>query len=213
MNYINIINGGFYMIELLYRKIFLLLVLIIFSIGLMVPMIIIRKKGKDSHGTHEGYSILARLSSATIFIWIINIVLFIFFYNLIELFWRFTFLSGDLFIIIGMISIAIGTIVEILGMYSLGINFRIELPKEETELITSGIYRVMRNPIAFGLFLIIGGTFLLIPNVLTLIITIANIIVFDAKVRDEEKFLLARFGKPYEEYQNKVGRYFPFAIN
>ncbi len=200
------------MIELLYRKIFLLLVLIIFSIGLMVPMIIIRRKGKDPHGTHMGYSILARLSSLTIFIWIINIGLFIFFYNLIELIWRFTFLSGDLFIIIGMISVAIGTIVEILGMYSLGINFRIELPKEETELITSGIYRVMRNPIAFGLYLIIIGTFLLIPNVLTLIITIANIIVFDAKVRDEEKFLLARFGKSYEDYQKKIGRYFPFSL-
>ncbi len=200
------------MIELLYRKIFLLLVLILFSIGLMIPMIIIRRKGKDPHGTHMGYSILARLSSLTIFIWIINIGLFIFFYNLIELIWRFTFLSGDLFIIIGMISVAIGTIVEILGMYSLGINFRIELPKEETELITSGIYRVMRNPIAFGLYLIIIGTFLLIPNVLTLIITIANIIVFDAKVRDEEKFLLARFEKSYEDYQKKVGRYFPFSL-
>lgn len=200
------------MIELLYRKIFLLLVLILFSIGLMVPMIIIRKKGKDPHGTHEGYSILARLSSATIFIWIINILLFIFFYNLIELFWLFTFLSADIFIIIGMISITAGFIFEILGIQALGINFRIDLPKEETELIISGIYKLMRNPIAFGLYLIIIGTFLLIPNVLTLIITIANIVVFHVKVRDEEKFLLARFGKSYEEYQKKVGRYFPFVI-
>ena len=200
------------MIELLNIQIFLVIVLIFFLIGLMVPLIIIRRKGKDPHGTHKGYSIIARLSSATIFIWIINIVLFIFFYNLIELIWIFTFLSVDIFIIIGIISVTVGFIIEILGIQALGINFRIELPKEETELITSGIYKLMRNPIAFGLFLIIIGTFLLIPNVLTLIITIANIIVFDTKVRDEEKFLLARFGKTYEDYQRKVGRYFPFSI-
>jgi len=199
-------------IELLNIQIFLVIVLIFFLIGLMVPLIIIRRKGKDPHGTHKGYSIIARLSSATIFIWIINIVLFIFFYNLIELIWIFTFLSVDIFIIIGIISVTVGFIIEILGIQALGINFRIELPKEETELITSGIYKLMRNPIAFGLFLIIIGTFLLIPNVLTLIITIANIIVFDTKVRDEEKFLLARFGKTYEDYQRKVGRYFPFSI-
>ena len=212
MNYINIIKGGSNLIQLLYIKIFLLLVLILFSIGLMVPMIIIRRKGKDPHGTHEGYSRLAKLSSLTIFLWIINIGLFIFFYNLIELIWRFTFLSGDLFIIIGMISITAGFIFEIFGIHALGINFRIELPKEETELIISGIYKLMRNPIVFGLYLVIIGTFLLIPNVLTLSITIANIVVFHVKVRDEEKFLLERFGKSYEDYQKKVGRYFPFVL-
>ncbi len=200
------------MIELLYKKIFLIIVLVLFLIGLVVPLIMIRRKGKNPHGTHEGYSILARLSSVSIFLWIINNILFIFYNDLIELFWTFIFLSDDLFIITGMLTVTIGFIIEILGIQSLGINFRIELPEEETELVTSGIYRLMRNPIAFGLFLIIIGTFLLIPNVLTLIVTIANIIVFDTKVRDEEKFLLERFGEFFEDYKKRVGRYLPFTL-
>lgn len=48
-----------------------------------------------------------------------------------------------------MILIIIGFVFEILKIKELGINFRIELPKGETELITSGLYRVMRNPIVF----------------------------------------------------------------
>ncbi len=70
----------------------------------------------------------------------------------------------------------------------------------------------MRDPIAFGLYFLLIGSFLLIPNIYTFIIILANIISFDVKVRDEEKFLSKRFGDNYSIYKKKVGRYFPFRI-
>ncbi len=111
-----------------------------------------------------------------------------------------------------MISISIGFLFEILGIIALGINFRIELPTDDTELITSGIYRIMRNPIVFGIFLLVIGSFLIIPTIIILLICIFNILTFNSKTVDEEKFLLRRFGEEYKNYWNNVGRYLPIKI-
>ncbi len=70
----------------------------------------------------------------------------------------------------------------------------------------------MRHPIVFGIFILFIGNFLIIPNLFILIITIFNIITFNSKVRDEEKFLSTRFGDVYEDYKLKVRRYLPFKI-
>ncbi len=172
----------------------------------------VKKSGKDPHGTHEGSLLLTRLSSVSIFLWLGLIIVYIFFNRLVENLWLINFLSNDISIIIGMIMISIGFLFEILGIIALGLNFRIELPTDDTELITSGIYRVMRNPIVFGIFLLVIGSFLIIPTIIVLVICIFNILTFNSKAIDEEKFLILRFGKDYKKYMNKVGRYLPYRI-
>ncbi len=111
-----------------------------------------------------------------------------------------------------MIIILFGFLFEIFGIITLGTNFRIELPTDNTELVTSGIYRIMRNPIVFGIFLLVIGSFLILPTIIVLLICIFNILTFNSKAIDEEKFLLQRFGEKYNKYMNKVGRYLPFKI-
>ena len=197
------------MIEIDFIKIYLLILIILHLISFIAPLIIIRKKGNDPHGIHQGNSILARLTPVSYFLLIIFIMVYIFFDTIIEVFWTFQWLAIDSIIIIGIIMVAIGSFIEIVATIRLGTNFRIELPREQTELIISGIYKLMRNPIAFSLYLFVFGIFLMIPNIFTLIILIMNVITFDAKVRNEEKFLSERFGKEYEAYKMKVGRYFP----
>ncbi len=200
------------MIELSFIKIYLISVIIVHLISFIAPLIIIRKKGNDPHGIHQGNSILARLTPVSYFLLIIFLVLYIFFDTIIEGFRTFQWLAIDSISIIGIIMVAIGSFIEIVATIRLGINFRIELPKEQTELVVSGIYRLMRNPIAFSLYLFVFGIFLMIPNLITLIIFIMNIITFNAKIRNEEKFLSERFGKDYEAYKMKVGRYFPIKV-
>ncbi|MFX1593561.1 MAG: methyltransferase family protein [Promethearchaeota archaeon] len=173
----------------------------------------VKKSGKNPHGTHEGSLLLTRLSSVSIFLWLGLIIFYIFFNNLIENLWRLFFLSNDISIIIGMIMILLGFLFEILGIIALGLNFRIELPTDDTELITSGIYRIMRNPIVFGIFLLVIGSFLIIPTIIVLLICVFNILTFNSKAIDEEKFLLKRFGEDFKNYLNKVGRYLPFRIS
>ena len=144
--------------------------------------------------------------------WLGLIITYIFLNSLIENLLRLNLLCNTPIIITGMVSISVGFLFEILGIIALGINFRIELPIDETELITSGIYKTMRNPIVFGIFLLVTGTFLIIPTGIALLICIFNILTFNAKVIDEEKFLLRRFGEKYRSYRNEVGRYLPFVL-
>ena len=200
------------MIENTIINIFLIIVIILFLIGLIVPMILIKKRGKDPHGTNEGYSLLSKVTFISILFWLIYILLKIIFNEAWGSFWTFNLLLSDFLIITGIITITLGFIFDVLGMISLGINFRIELPKEETELVTSGIYRVMRNPIVFGVFLLVIGTFLMIPDTFTLAALIFNVVTFNSKAIDEERFLLVRFGKKFEEYKSQVGWYFPIPL-
>ena len=200
------------MIPLFSIKILFIVIIILFLIGMLTPMMIIKKKGADPHGTHEGSSLLTRLTPVTIFSWLLYGILFLIFDNLILNFLVFDFLTSDIFTLIGMIVISLGLLLDAWGTVALGLNFRIELPKEDTTLITTGIYRVMRNPIVMGVFLLVIGSFLIIPTLFSFIFLVANVITFDSKVRDEEKFLTKRFGSKFEEYSKKVGRYFPFRI-
>jgi protein-S-isoprenylcysteine O-methyltransferase Ste14 len=188
---------------------FLLIILIAHFIVFIAPLIIIGKKGADPHGTHKGYSILARCSSISYFLLIIYLFMYILVIDITHNFYTFSFLVQDILIISGMVLAINGILLESLGIITLGLNFRIELPKEDTRLITSGIYRIMRNPIALSVYLFVIGVFLITPNIISLLICIFNIITFNAKVAKEEKFLLERFGYEYEQYAKRVGRYFP----
>ena len=200
------------MIKPIIIKIFFITVISFFLIGLLVPMAIIKKRGKDPHGTHEGASLLTRLTPYTIFTWLTYIILFIIDAKTILNFLVFEFLISDVFIFIGIIIISLGLLIDLWGTIALGTNFRIELPKEEISLNTTGIYRLMRNPIVMGVYLLVTGSFLIIPTIISLIFLIANILTFDSKIRDEEKFLAKRFGEEYKNYCTKVGRYLPFSI-
>lgn len=194
-------------------KISLGIALILFILGFIYPLIVVKKSGNDPHGTHEGSSKITRMSGITIFLWLIYLLIFIFFSPDLFQFETFLFFYMDIsFLIAGIILIISGFLFEIVGIISLGLNFRIELPKEKTNLITSGVYRYMRNPILFGMFLLFIGALLLIPNIILLFITISNFITFNAKAIEEEKFLLNRFGEDYSNYMNRVGRYFPFPM-
>ena len=200
------------MLDSLILRWFFIIVIIIYIIGFMIPLVLIKQNGRDPHGTHEGASLIARLSSVSILTWLVYIILYIIFGDLIRYFWAFSLLISDGFIISGIILIILGVILEGLGIFYLGINFRIELPKEQTELITNGIYRLMRNPIVFGVYLLVLGSFFIIPTMIFLSLLIIIIITFDSKARAEEKFLSKRFGEKYKNYKKKVGRYLPFTI-
>lgn len=191
-------------------KIFFIIVISSFLIGLFVPMGILIKKGKDPHGTHENAALLARLTSFTIFSWLFYIIAYLIGGRDVSEFLILKIFSSDLLIIFGFIISSFGLLLDGLGTITLGSNFRIELPREEISLITSGIYNYLRNPIVMGVYLLLFGSFLIIPTILSLIFLIANIITFNSKVRNEERYLSKGFGDVYKDYQNRVGRYFPF---
>jgi protein-S-isoprenylcysteine O-methyltransferase Ste14 len=76
----------------------------------------------------------------------------------------------------------------------------------KTELVTSGLFSISRNPIFFGMILSLVGLFLATPNGLTLIFLILGYVLIQIQIRLEEEFLTKEHGQSYLDYKQKVRR-------
>lgn len=75
-------------------------------------------------------------------------------------------------------------------------------------LVTSGVYRMSRNPIALGFVLMLIGLTLNVGSVWGLLLSPALMASFNLLViQPEEKILASRFGKEYESYKSRVRRW------
>ena len=87
-------------------------------------------------------------------------------------------------------------------------SWRIGIDAEtKTELITSGLFFISRNPVFFGMFLSLSGLFLITPNALTLLLFILGYVLIQIQIRLEEDFLKKEHGQKYLEYKQKVRRF------
>lgn len=101
----------------------------------------------------------------------------------------------------------LGLILTLLSLLHLGGSTRFGLPKEETKLKTSGLYKYSRNPMYLGLGIMVLGSVLFTLNPIVAVLAIYGAIVHHKIVLKEEVFLKNRFGKQYEEYCRKINRY------
>lgn len=91
-------------------------------------------------------------------------------------------------------------------------SFRMGIPpegEEPTPLITTGIFKYIRNPgfLAYDIGAI--GTFLFAPTIGLLIIVLAICVIFHFQILQEEQFLTCAHGEIYLKYLNSAGRYLP----
>lgn len=78
------------------------------------------------------------------------------------------------------------------------------------ELITDGIFRLVRNPTYLGLFLLNFGVWIIWPTHLVFYLNIVFVLLFEIQVRCEEDFLENVYGEDYKLYKEKSYRYLPF---
>lgn len=109
----------------------------------------------------------------------------------------------------GAVLMVAGSVFITIGMLQLGPSARFLFPKQKTKLVTTGLFALTRNPVYLGLNASLFGVFLLLPSVGFLVAFIFFIITNHYRVLQEEQFLLATFGKSYEAYRSRVGRYGP----
>jgi len=76
----------------------------------------------------------------------------------------------------------------------------------KTELVTTGLFSVSRNPIFFGMILSLVGLFLTTPNALTALFLIVGYILIQIQIRLEEEFLEKEHKQTYLDYKQKVRR-------
>lgn len=99
----------------------------------------------------------------------------------------------------------------LLGQLQMGASWRVGIfQKEKPGLVTTGLFRIARNPIyTSGIGALIGFC-LLIPTWLMLGMTVAAAVGFRIQIAREEEYLLQIYGDDYLAYGRRVGRFSPW---
>ncbi|MBI9051901.1 MAG: isoprenylcysteine carboxylmethyltransferase family protein [Anaerolineaceae bacterium] len=94
------------------------------------------------------------------------------------------------------------------SLISFGQSFRVGIDTEHPDkLITTGIFAFSRNPIYVAFAAILLGFFLIFPNWILLVYTMAAFWLFNRQVLREEEYLTGHYGQEYAAYCEKVPRY------
>ena len=81
---------------------------------------------------------------------------------------------------------------------------------ERTNLVASGPFRYVRNPIFSSMTIGMTGIALLVPNLLSAIALVALVAALQLQVRlVEEPYLASNHGKGYRQYAARTGRFVP----
>ena len=105
---------------------------------------------------------------------------------------------------LGILIILIAFIVMLVSIKDLGRNLSpFPRPIDNSNLVTTGIYRFMRHPMYYSLIFISIGVFVIKLSIYYLFLTITLALIIKFKIALEEKYLMKKF-KNYSLYKNKV---------
>lgn len=107
---------------------------------------------------------------------------------------------------IGFLGLSICRIAQV----TIGKSWRVGIDeKAKPGLITTGIYKYMRNPTYTGIYVLCTGVWFLNPTFLYSYWILAFFIMMEFQVRCEEEYLESTYGSDYLEYCNRTKRYIP----
>lgn len=120
-------------------------------------------------------------------------------------------ITGKLGQSIGILLGGFGTVMIILALMTLSENNLTAKPYEGTsKIINQGMYKISRNPVYFGMVLILMAVFCLMGSITSLVVVFVFAAIIDERiVKEEEAFMEAKFGQEYIQYKAKVSRWFP----
>ncbi len=91
----------------------------------------------------------------------------------------------------------------------MGSDWRMEASRDNTKLITDGLFSHVRHPIyAFSVLLMLCSA-LVLPSLPMLAVAAVHVLLMNLKARNEERHLLQTHGEDYARYLARTGRFFP----
>jgi protein-S-isoprenylcysteine O-methyltransferase Ste14 len=109
---------------------------------------------------------------------------------------------------LGVLLCAAALLLFMWSLVSFRQSFRIGIDTERPDrLITDGAFAVSRNPIYVAFIAITIGQFLIFPNPILVIYTVAAAAIIHRQVLREEGFLHGHYGQAYAAYCSRVRRY------
>jgi protein-S-isoprenylcysteine O-methyltransferase Ste14 len=173
-----------------------------------IMAVVRRSTGANPRGHARGHLVAALLNGLASLLLLVTAIAYSFYAQSVDWFGRIVPLDGPLAQGLGLASLILAGVYLIWGEASLGHSFRVALPERKLLLVTHGIYRFTRNPLALSVDLLALGVLLLAPSWLALASLVLNIVGYEGKIRAEEAYLRDAHGAAYEAYCQRTGRYF-----
>ena len=105
---------------------------------------------------------------------------------------------------VGILIIIIAFIIMLVSIKDLGRNLSpFPRPINNSNLVTTGIYRFTRHPMYYSLIFLSIGVFIIKLSIYYLFLTISLALIIKFKISLEEKYLMNKF-KNYLPYKNEV---------
>lgn len=112
--------------------------------------------------------------------------------------------------LLGLILEVAGLIAVVVAQDSMGDSWRIGVdPNKTTALVTTGVFRLARNPIFAALVCAQIGVLFVAPNVVSLVAVAALVAAIQIQVRVAEEPYLLNVHPQYRDYATHVGRFLP----
>lgn len=93
----------------------------------------------------------------------------------------------------------------------MGRSWRVGIdPGRQENLVTTGLYRFVRNPTYTGLMLVCAGLWMIWPTVSVAAFVGVFVLFMEVQTRCEEDFLITQHGDLYRNYKEKTKRYIPY---
>jgi protein-S-isoprenylcysteine O-methyltransferase Ste14 len=107
----------------------------------------------------------------------------------------------------------VGVVLTVWAQLEMGDSWRIGVDSEETtQLVHSGVFGLVRNPIYSAMLIFEFGITLLATNLVTIAGFLLALGSLELQARRvEEPYLLAEHGALYRDYTDRVGRFVPGA--
>ena len=113
--------------------------------------------------------------------------------------------------IAGIVVFLIGLGLTLASQFQMGESWRVGVEEgERTDLVESGLFGLVRNPIFSAMVLVTIGLVAMVPSVVAFAGLAALLVALELQVRIvEEPYLLRTQGAAYAAYARRVGRFVP----
>lgn len=113
--------------------------------------------------------------------------------------------------VVGLVIAVAGIVATFVAQLAMGRSWRIGVdPAERTDLVTSGVFAVVRNPIFTTMAATAVGLTLMAPTFLGFAALVLLLVALELQVRAvEEPYLLHTHGSTYTAYATRTGRFLP----
>lgn len=130
--------------------------------------------------------------------------------------WDFILLQGKIFnfdvvSILGLTLFLAGVSLRVLGRMTLKKSYSYVLESSrEKELVTYGVYRLIRHPIYFAGILYVIGLPLIFSSIYGFFVSLSFIPCILYRIRVEDKILIQEFGEEYLKYKKHTKKLIPY---